>query len=220
MQESSDVSRVLREASEQFLVGDAPLLIDELTAALLVVSARAARVRQHVGVKEPVLAEMRSLDEAFARAVGLARKLSAAIRAHRDSGSYVAAATVVRELGRQLASSLPDREVCSMRLSPDPAIVTMPAPELRRVLVALLRVAGESVGHGGPLSLEVEAERATETRDSVVRIVVGHRALRQAAAVQAADEVRQIVNARGGSVEARTTAGGAAAVVVSLPGVC
>jgi hypothetical protein len=216
----SEVGRVLRETSEQFLVGDAPVLVDELTAALLVVSARAARVRQHVGVKEPVLAEMRSLDEAFSRAVSLARKLSAAIRAHRDSGSYVAAATVVRELGRQLTTSLPDREVCSMRLSPDPAIVTMPAAELRRVLVAVLRIAGESVAQGRPLLLEVDAERATETHDSVVRIVVGHEGLKQAAAVQAADEVRQIVNARGGSVETRTTAGGAAAVVVSLPGVC
>lgn len=216
----SEVGRGLREAGEQFLVGDAPLLIDELTAALLVVSARAARVRQHVGVKEPVLAEMRSLDEAFSRAVALARKLSAAIRAHRDSGSYVAAATVVRELGRQLTTSLPDRDVCSLRLSPDPAIVTMPAAELRRVLVALLRIAGESVGNAGPLLLEVDAERATEDRNSVVHIVLGHRGLKQGIADQAAEEVREIVNARGGSVETRMTSGGAASVVVSLPGVC
>jgi hypothetical protein len=216
----SEVGRGLREASEQFLVGDAPVLVDELTAALLVVSARSARVRQHIGVKEPLLAEMRSLDEAFARAVGLARKLSAAIRAHRDSGSYVAAATVVRELGRQLTTSLPDREVCSVRVSPDPAIVTMPAAELRRVLVALLRIAGETVGSGGQLLLEVDAERATENRDSVVHIVIGHHGLKQAIAAQAADEVREIVNARGGSVDTRMTAGGAASVVVSLPGVC
>src|SRR5580658_5404483 len=191
----SEVGRVLRETSEQFLVGDAPVLVDELTAALLVVSARAARVRQHIGVKEPVLAEMRSLDEAFSRAVSLARKLSAAIRAHRDSGSYVAAATVVRELGRQLTTSLPDREVCSMRLSPDPAIVSMPAAELRRVLVALLRIAGESVG-SGQLLLEVDSERATEKSDSIVRIVIGHHALKQAIAAQAAEQVREVVNAR------------------------
>jgi hypothetical protein len=215
----SEVGRVLREAGEQFLVGDAPSLVDELTAALLVVSARAARVRQHI-VKEPMLGEMRSLDEAFARAVNLARKLSAAIRAHRDSGSYVAAASVARELGRQLATSLPNREVCSMRLSPDPAIVTMSPAELRRVLVSLLRVAAEDVDNGSPLSLEVDAERAADTGDSVVRIVVGHRGLRRASASRAADEVRQVVNARGGSVEARTTDGGATAIVVSLPGVC
>jgi hypothetical protein len=216
----SDVSRVLREAGEQFLVGDAPLLIDELTAALLVVSARAARVRQHVGVKEPVLGEMRSLDEAFSRAVSLARKLSAAIRAHRDSGSYVAAATVVRELGNLLSTSLPNREVCSMRLSADRAIVPMPAAELRRVLVTVLRIAGDSVGLGGPLLLQVETEHATETQPSVVRIALGHEALNQATATRAANEVRPVVNARGGSVEARTTGGGAAAIVVSLPGAC
>jgi hypothetical protein len=216
----SEVGRVLREAGEQFLVGDAPSLVDELTAALLVVSARAARVRQHIGVKEPVLGEMRSLDEAFARAVNLARKLSAAIRAHRDSGSYVAAATVARELGRQLATSLPNREVCSVRLSPDPAIVTMSPAELRRVLVSLLRVAAEDADNESPLSLDVDAERATDKGDSVVRIVVGHRGLRRASAARAAEEVRQVVNARGGSVEARTADGGATTIVVSLPGVC
>ena len=107
-----------------------------------------------------------------------------------------------------------------MRVSRDPAIVTMPATELRRVLVAVLGIAGESVAGGRPLLLEVDAERATETHDSVVRIAVGHEDLKQAAAIQAADEIRQIVNARGGSVETRTTAGGASAVVVSLPGVC
>jgi len=96
----------------------------------------------------------------------------------------------------------------------------MPAAELRRVLVALLRIAGESVGNGGQLLLEVDAERATESRDSVVRIVIGHHGLKQAIAAKAADEVREIVNARGGSVDTRMTAGGAAAVVVSLPGVC
>jgi hypothetical protein len=95
----------------------------------------------------------------------------------------------------------------------------MPAAELRRVLVALLRIAGESVG-SGQLLLQVDSERATETSDSIVRIVIGHHGLKQAIATQAADEVREVVNARGGSVDTRTTAGGAAAVVVSLPGVC
>jgi hypothetical protein len=220
---SSDVSRVLREAGDQLLVGDAPSLVDELTAALLVVSARVARIRQHVGPKDsvsPVSTEMRSFDEAFSRAVSLARKLSAAIRAHRDSGSYVAATIVARELGRQLTTLLPDQEVCSMRLSADPAIVTMPAGELRRVLVTLVRVMVEGAENGGALVLEIEVERATPSRAAVVRVILGHPTLRAAAAERAADDVREMVNARGGSVEVHSTSGSAAAVIVSLPGVC
>src|SRR5579859_6337940 len=99
MRDPTDLHRALYKATEQFLVGDAPGLADELTDALLVVSARVSRLRKTVSSRNPVATEVSAVDEAFAQTVTLARRLSAALRAHQEPGGYVAVESTVRDLG-------------------------------------------------------------------------------------------------------------------------
>jgi hypothetical protein len=224
MLSASDLQTVVREATEQFLVGDAPALAGELTDALIVVSARVGRLRRDLdadralGSGEKLLrGELREIEEAFARSVDLARKLSQAIRAHRAPGAYASTANIARELGRQLASSMPEPMRLGLRCPAGPVLAMIPPSELRRILVVLVRRVVEGVGDGGgELSIEVsEAKTSGE-----VRVVIGHPRLRPAAAADAADKAREMVHAWGGSVDpcARTREG--AAVVVLLPGAC
>jgi hypothetical protein len=219
-----DSRRLLREATERFLVGDAPALAAELTDALLLVSARVASLRRRAPKRGRIADEVRSVDEAFARSVALARQLSVAIRAHRDPGAYVAAGDIVRELGRQLAASLPEGTALTVRCSSDPALATISPSELRRVLATLIRRTVDSMDEReNELVIEVSEvmeARATEALEPAIRIVVRHDALLAAAAADAADQVRDMVSARGGSVEPCATTGKGAAVVVSLRAAC
>ena len=221
----SDLQTVVREATEQFLVGDAPALAGELTDALIVVSARVGQLRRSfeaeppaAGSREQVLeGEVHAIEEAFARSVDLARRLSQAIRAHRAPGAYASAANIARELGRQLATSLPESMRLGLRCPPGPVLAMIPPSELRRILVILVRRVVEGVGDGGgELLLEV-----AEVKSSVeVRLVVGHPKLRPGAAADAADQARELVHAWGGSVDPCARTGGGASVVVLLPGAC
>jgi hypothetical protein len=224
MPNPADFRRILREATEQFLVGDAPALAAELTDALILVSARVANLRRRAPRTGPLAEEVRAVDEAFGRSVVLVRELSTAIRAHRDPGAYVAAGDIVRELGRQLAVSLPEGTALTIRCSSNPALATISPSELRRVLVTLIRRTVDGMGEGGcELVIEVSEvmeARATETLEPAIRIVVRHDALLAAAAADAADQVRDMVNARGGSVQPCATTGRGAAVVVSLRAAC
>jgi hypothetical protein len=225
MTSGSDLQTVVREATEQFLVGDAPALAGELTDALIVVSARVGQLRRRfdadppgAGSREQVLeGEVRAIEESFARSIDLARRLSQAIRAHRAPGAYASAANIARELGRQLASSMPEPMRLGLRCSPGPVLAMIPPSELRRILVILVRRVVEGVGDGGgELSLEVTEIKAS----GEARLVVGHPKLRAAAAADAADQAREIVHAWGGSIDPCARTGGGAAVVVLLPGAC
>ena len=221
MPSGNDIQRVVREATEQFLVGDAPALAGELTDALIVVSARVARLRRSfeapAGERDEGLdGELRAIDEAFGRSVDLARRLSQAIRAHRAPGAYASASNIARDLARQLGSSMPESMRLALQCPAGPVLAMIPPSELRRILVVLVRRVVEGVGDGGELSLEV-----SETRSSnEARIVVGHQKLRPAAAADAADQARELVHAWGGSIDPCARARGGAAVVVVLPGVC
>lgn len=224
MLSASDLQTVVREATEQFLVGDAPALAGELTDALIVVSARVGRLRRDLdadrplGSGEKVLGgELHEIEEAFARSVDLARRLSQAIRAHRAPGAYASTANIARELGRQLASSMPEPMRLGLRCPTGPVLAMIPPSELRRILVVLVRRVVEGVGNGGgELSIEVsEAKTSGE-----VRVVIGHPRLRPAAAADAADQARELVHAWGGSVDPCARAREGAAVVVLLPGAC
>ena len=217
-----DLQSVVREATEQFLVGDAPALAGELTDALIVVSARVARLRRTfeapAGERDEGLdGELRAIDEAFGRSVDLARRLSQAIRAHRAPGAYASASNIARELGRQLGSSMPESMRLALQCPAGPVLAMIPPSELRRILVVLVRRVVEGVGDGGgELSLEVGESKSSRE----ARIVVGHQKLRPAAAADAADQARELVHAWGGSVDPCARARGGAAVVVVLPGAC
>jgi hypothetical protein len=219
----NDLQSVVREATEQFLVGDAPALAGELTDALIVVSARVARLRRsfetpQTGERDEGLdGELRAIDEAFGRTVDLARRLSQAIRAHRAPGAYASAANIARELGRQLGSSMPEPMRLALHCPAGPVLAMIPPSELRRILVVLVRRVVEGVGDGGgELLLEVSEIRSSRE----ARIVVGHPKLRPAAAADAAEQARELVHAWGGSVDPCARAMGGAAVVVVLPGAC
>ena len=221
MANASDLQTVVREATEQFLVGDAPALAGELTEALIVVSARVGRLRRSFEAQTAAdgegLGEVRAIEEAFGRSVDLARRLSQAIRIHRAPGAYASVASIARELGRQLASSMPEPMRLALRCPTGPVLAMIPPSELRRILVVLLRRVVEGVGDGGgELSLEVSEAKASEE----ARIVVGHPRLRPAAAADAADQARELVHAWGGSVDPCARTVGGAAVVVLLPGAC
>jgi hypothetical protein len=232
MSTGGDRPSVVRDATEQFLVGDAQALAGELTDALIVVAARVGVLRRTVeaagregkrkdgraGASDPLAGELHAIDEAFGRSVDLARRLSQAIQAHRSPGTYTAVSSLARELGRQLAPALPEKMTLGLRCPPGPVLAVIPSAELRQILVVLVRRVVEGVGEsGGELQLEVTASKAP---DREARIVVGHEKLRPAAAADAADQARELVHAWGGSVDACARAGGGAAVVVLLPGVC
>jgi|SRR5580704_6670370 hypothetical protein len=225
MATGNDLRSVVRDATEQFLVGDAPALAGELTDALIVVSARIGLLRRSVEARpapdgsldEPLDGDLRAIEEAFGRSVDLARRLSQAIRAHRAPGAYASTANIARELGRQLGASIPEPMRLALRCPTGPVLAMIPPSELRRILVVLVRRVVDGVGDGGgELSLEVsEAKTSREAR-----VVVGHPKLQPAAAADAADQARELVHAWGGSVEPCARARGGAAVVVLLPGAC
>jgi hypothetical protein len=229
MSSGSDLQSVVREATEQFLVGDAPALAGELTEALIAVSARVGRLRRTIEARreapksgDALEGEVRAIDEAFGRSVELARRLAQAIREHSAPGAYTAVTGLTRELGRQLSTALPSPMRLTLRCPTGPVLAAIPPADLRNVLVNLVRGVVEGVAHGrrdvgGELSLEV-----TETRTSgpEARIVLGHPRLTPTAAAEAAGVVREVVHAWGGSVEPCARTIGGAAVVVLLPSVC
>lgn len=223
---------VVREATEQFLVGDAPALAGELTEALIAVSARVGRLRRTLEDRpqsapqdkrsEGLDGEVRAIDEAFGRSVDLARRLSQAIRVHGAPGAYTAVAALTRELGRQLASAIPGPMRLGLRCPSGPVLAAIPPEDLRGVLVTLVRcvvdgVAGGARDASGELALEVSETRVSEPE---ARVIVGHPRLSPSAAADAADRVREVVHAWGGSVEPCARTSGGAAVVVLLPSVC
>jgi hypothetical protein len=233
MATGSELDDVVREATEQFLIGEAPELAGELTNALIAVSARVAHLRRKVGAKTPAArseasldSELGAIEEAFGQSVDLARRLSQAIRSHRAAGSYAAVASIARELGRQLGSAMPGPMRLVLRCPQGPVIATIPPSELRSVMVILVRRVIEAVSEGasggareagGELSLEVSEPRASAPE---ARIVVAHAGLRPAAAADAADQVRELVHAWGGSVEPCARTNGGASIVVLLPSAC
>ena len=220
MTDATDLRGAVHKATEQFLAGDAPALIDELTDALLVVSSRVAGLRSAVAPEDPVAAELRAVDEAFAQSVALTRKLSIAIKALQDPSGYVGVAAMVRDLGRQLSTSLPNGVALTVRIGSNPAIAAMPSSELRRVLAKLIRRTCSCMSDRSEWVLEVVDGGATDTHQRAIRIVLGHDALSAAAAADAADQVRDAVDASGGWVQPCATLGQGATVVVSLPTPC
>jgi hypothetical protein len=213
-----NLQSAVREATEQFLVGDAPELAGELTDALIAVSARVGRLRRSLEAQSRATEDLQAIEEAFHQSVDLARRLSLAIRAHREPGAYAAASSVARELGRQLASVLPEPMRLALRLPQGPVLAAIPPAELRRILVLLVRQVVAGLGdRGGELLIEV-SEAKSDSREA--RVVVGHSKLRPSSAAEAADPVRELAHAWGGSVEPCARVMGGAAVVVVLPGAC
>jgi hypothetical protein len=208
----------LRAATDQFLVGDGPALADQLADALFALSADVARLRRATPTQSPVASDVQGIDDALTACVGLARRLSTAIRAHAEPGSYTDAARIARELGRHLAPTMPEGTSLSVVCPPSPTLAMMASSELRRVLVVLVRRMLSDLGSSrGELGLEVVAERHEPPERPVVKLLIGHRALAAAEAASAAADVRSEVNARGGSVEPCARKGGGTTVVVSLP---
>ncbi len=217
-QRHEELERRVRDATDQFLVGDGPALADQLAEALFVVSADVSRLRRVAVEHSPEAAEVTSIDDALSACVSLARRLSIATRSHSDPDGYTDAARIARDLGRHLAPSMPEGATLSIVCPPTPVLARMPSSELRRTLAILVRrlVVG-LLASSGELVLEVVEERPRAARHPTVKVLVGHRGLGHAQAASAADAVRSDVNARGGSVEPRPRAGGGTAVVVSLP---
>jgi len=212
----------VRDATDPFLVGEGPALADQLAEALFVVSADVARLRRTTPDHSPIADELRGIDDALSACIGLARRLSTAVRSHAEPGNYADAAGVARDLARHLASAMPEGTALNVVCTASPALVTMPSSELRRVLAVLVRrvLAGLAVP-AGELTLEVVEDRARGRRHSpTVKLFVGHGTLEPSQAAAAADDVRAHVNARAGSVEPCARRGGGAAVVVSLPSAC
>lgn len=216
-----ETGRRLRDATEQFLVGDGPALADQLAEALFVLSGDIGRLRRTIPTAGPVADEMQGIDDALTACVGLARRLSSAIRSHVEPGSYTDAARIARDLGRRLAPTMPEGTTLNVVCSQAPALATMSSSELRRVLAVLVRRLAVGLrSPSGELALEVVEDRAPPPKRPTVKLLLGHRALTTADAADAAADVRQDVNARGGSVEPCERKGGGATVVVSLPSAC
>ncbi len=218
---TTDLGRAVRDATEQFLVGDAPALADELTDALLSVSALVSAFRKHLPAKGAIADDLGSIDDAFSRSVVLARKLSTAIRAHRDPGAFADVARIARDLGRHIAPAMPEGTAFTVLCPSSPAVAKMPPPELRRVLSMLVRrVFDGLVERAGDLTLEVTEVRSRPASPADVRVLIGHRGLGASSAAEAADDVRSNVNGAGGSVEPCARPKGGAAVVLLLPSAC
>jgi hypothetical protein len=213
--------RALEEATEHFLVGDAPSLAEELTNALLSVSAHVARFRRRLPNKGALAEDMRAVDSAFGESVALARKLSVAVREHREPGAYADAASLARELARHVAPAMQEGSAFVFACPSFPILVAMPATDLRRILATLIRTFLEGLGENrGELSLDVSEVHDGAGARSSIHIVLAHATLQPGVAADAADLVRASVNAAGGAVEPCARPGGGAAVVVSLLPAC
>jgi len=214
----SETGRAVRDATEQFLVGDASALADELTEALLAVSAHVAAFSRRVPAHGPLARDLRAIDEAFAQSVAVARRLSVAIRTHRDPGAYADVARIARDLGRHLVPAMPGGLALTIVCPTGPVLVAVPPPDVRRVLSLVVRRLLEGLAdRPGELTLEVGEVRSRPTPPADVRVQIGHRHLRPGVAADAAEDVRANVNAAGGSVEPCARPGGGAAVVLLLP---
>ena len=221
-QRAVEAAQRVHDATDSFLVGEGPALADQLAEALFVVSADVARLRRTTSHHSSVADELRGIDDALAACIGLARRLSTAVRSHAEPGNYADAVGVARDLARHLAPALPEATTLNVVCPASPALVAMPPSELRRVLALLLhRVVAGLIAPSGELALEVVEDRARGRRQApTVKLFVGHGALEPSQAAAAADAVRAQVNARAGSVEPCARRGGGAAVVVSLPSAC
>jgi hypothetical protein len=218
---STDRGRAVHDATEQFLVGDASALADELTDALLAVSAHVSSLRKRLPAEDAFANDMKTIDEAFALSVALARRLSLAIRDHRDPGAYADVGRIARDLGRHLTDAMPEGIAFSIVCPTAPTLAAVSPSEVRRVLSLLVRRVLEGlVERRGDLTLEVTETRGGPRTPAEVRVQIGHRGLRPSVAADAAEDVRANVNANGGSVEPCARTGGGAAVVVLLPSAC
>jgi hypothetical protein len=221
-QRAIDAAQRVHDATDPFLVGGGPALADQLAEALFVVSAHVARLRRTTPDDSPVVEELGSIDDGLSVCIGLARRLSTAVRSHAEPGNYADAAGIARDLGRHLAEAMPEGTTLNIIRTSSPALVAMPSSELRRVLAVLVRrVVTARAPLSGELALEVIEDRARGRRQApIVKVFVGHGALEPNQAAAAADDVRPLVNASGGSVEPCARRGGGAAIVVSLPSAC
>jgi hypothetical protein len=216
-----DSVRAVRDATDQFLVGDAAALADELTDALLSVSAHVATFRKRLPTDDVFARDVHAIDEAFARTVALARRLSVAIRDQNDPGAFADVARIARDLGRHLVPVMPEGVALNVSCAASPLLAAMSPSEVRRVLSLLLRRVVEGlVDRRGDLTLEVTAQRASASSPAEIRVQVAHKALKAGIAADAAEDVRPSVNANGGSVEPCARTGGGSAVVVVLPAAC
>jgi hypothetical protein len=213
-------SRAVHDATDQFLVGDASALADELTDALVSVSANVAALRKRVPASDDIARDLRALDEAFGRTVALARRLSTAIRQQQDPGAFADVARIARDLGRHLVPVMPEGVALTVTGASSPTLAAMAPSEVRRVLSLLFRRVIEGLAERrGELTLEVREQRGQSASPPEVRVQIAHRALKLGSAADAAEDVRASVNASGGSVEPCAQTGGGAAVVVLLPAV-
>ncbi|HEX3772120.1 MAG TPA: hypothetical protein VHV30_14690 [Polyangiaceae bacterium] len=201
-------------------MGDAAALADELTEALLSVSANVSTLRKRLPATDVFARDMRALDDAFGRAVALARRLTLAIREQSDPGAFADVARIARDLARHLVPVMPEGVALTVTCAPSPTLAAMAPSEVRRVLSLLFRRVIEGLAERrGDLTLEVGEQRTHTAGPTEVRVQLAHRALRLGAAADAAEDVRPSVNASGGSVEPCAQTGGGAAVLVLLPAV-
>ena len=208
----------LVEATERFLVSDAPGLVDKLTEVLLATSARMASLRRRLPASEAE--EAQAVEEAFGQGVRIARSIAESVRNHGEPGAYAAAANIVRELGRLMSEAVPNGMRLVVRCPPGPAIVTMQPSELRRVLVAILLALAHAEGTR-KLVVEVQHVPATDALGPRVWIVFGCDSRPVVALAEAADRVRPLVQARGGTIEPAVARGvTGAGVVVQVPAAC
>jgi hypothetical protein len=215
-QRADDAATLLLEATEHFLVGDGPVLAEQLAEGLFMVSAEIGRLRKAGAGGEAD--DMRAVDQAISACVRLARRLSEATRAQAEPGSYADAARIARDLARYLSPAMPEGTRLNVVCPPWPALVRMPANELRQVFATLARrLAGDVKHTPGELALEVVDDKLRSLRRPMVKVFLGHGALTREQAGAAVADVRLEVNACGGSVEPCARRGGGAAVVLSLP---
>jgi hypothetical protein len=211
------VSRLV-EVTDRFLVSDAPGLVDKLTEVLLVTSARMASLRRRLPANEAQ--EAQAVEEEFGRGVAIARSIAESVRSHGEPGAYAAAANIVRELERLLSDAVPNGMRLVVRCPPGPAIVTMQPSELRRVLVAILLALAHAEG-ARKLVVEVQHVPPTNALGPRVWIVLGCDSRPVGALAEAADRVRPLVQARGGTIEPAVARGvTGTGVVVQVPAAC
>jgi len=211
------VSRLV-EATERFLVSDAPGLVDKLTEVLLATSARMASLRRRLPAREAE--EARAVEEAFGQGVAIARNIAESVRSHGEPGAYASAASIVRELGRLLSDAVPNGIRLVVRCPPGPAIVTMQPSELRRVLVAILLALAHAEG-ARKLVVEVEHVPAANELGPRVWILLACDSRPVGAVAEATDRMRPLVQARGGTIEPAVARGvNGTAVAVQVPAAC
>jgi hypothetical protein len=189
--------------------------LDELSGALLHVSAIVARMRRAAATPS---SDLHALDDAATRSIALTRTVSERLQARRARGEYNSASQVVREVVTQIEPVLPPGIDVAVDCGAGPALVAVERSSLRRLLFQLVEAAVDGMPCGGKLTFEVTQHPAVTSGRTVTQIEVRCSA-EMDPSEPALDVARGMVGALGGSAQVRFPLTGGTAILVRMPSV-